>query len=187
MAESSKKNRLILAGAAGFAAVVGIAAAYGYFRVTTVDSRVCATCHAEAMERVSRSGMHPLEYASCAECHTDPACETTTGRYAAGRKNLVARCEGCHADVPDRTEPSKRHIKLSHKIHVRQEGCVCTDCHRNVAHDPFPEGTNRPTKEACVACHEHEAEIDGEVNEKNCMRCHYVIPDVPGEPDEEDR
>jgi hypothetical protein len=22
-------------------------------------------------------------------------------------------------------------------------------------------------------------EIDGKVNEKKCMRCHYIIPDVP--------
>ena len=180
-----KKSLMILAAVGGFLAVLAAAAAFGYFRYVTVDSRYCASCHTGEMEQLERSHLHPLEHASCADCHADPECGTVTGRFAARAENLNARCEKCHGDIPEQDEPNKQLIKLSHKIHIGQEGCVCTDCHRNVAHDPFPEGTNRPNKETCYRCHEHEKEIDGKVNEKNCMRCHYVIPDVPTEPQEE--
>ncbi|MHC4778861.1 MAG: cytochrome c3 family protein [Planctomycetota bacterium] len=180
-----KKSRVILAAAGGFLAVVAVAAAFGYFRYVTVDSRYCASCHVAEMAETRASHIHPLELASCNDCHGDPECRTATGRFAAVAENLNARCLECHGDIPEQDEPKKQLIKMSHKIHIGQEGGVCTDCHLNVAHDPFEGGTNRPGKETCYGCHEHKVEIDGEVNEKNCMRCHYVIPDVPTAPAEE--
>jgi hypothetical protein len=178
-----KKSKMILAALAGAAVVLGVAAAYGYFRYVTVDSRYCASCHADEMALLEASHVHPLDLAGCNDCHADAACETVTGRFAAKAANLNERCLACHGDMPEQTEPKKQLIKLSHKIHIDQEGCVCTDCHRNVAHDRFEGGTNRPAKETCYRCHEHKVEIDGAVNEKNCMRCHYIIPDVPAKED----
>jgi hypothetical protein len=185
MAERKKRSAMILAALGGAAAVLVAAGAFGYFRYTTIDSRYCASCHPEKAARVEGSHMHPLDLASCADCHGNRECDVVTGRWAARAVNLNPRCEACHEEIRELTEPKRQLIKLSHKIHIQQEGCVCTDCHRNVAHDRFPGGTNRPTKETCACCHEHEKEINGEVNEKNCKRCHYIVPDLPAPPRKE--
>ena len=179
--DTKKKGTVLLAAVGGFCAVVGLAAAFGAFRYTTVDSRYCASCHGDMETLVARSHAHPPGLAACVDCHADAECGTVTGAFAANQATLNARCESCHADIPDLVEPKKQLIKLSHKIHIKEQGGVCTDCHRNVAHDRFPEGTNRPTKETCYACHEHKVEIDGEVNEKNCLRCHFILLDAPRE------
>jgi hypothetical protein len=152
-----------------------------YIRFTSTDSRYCWTCHDDIWDLWQKSGTHPPEPASCTDCHEDPARAARTGVVAKSARNLNANCLECHADQPEVTTVKRELIKLSHKVHVTDEGCRCTDCHRTVAHDRNPAPTNRPTKWSCYVCKVHEKEIDGEVNEKNCMRCHFIIMDRPAE------
>jgi hypothetical protein len=170
---------------AGLAAAAGGVAFLGYYRLTAVDSRICSTCHGDITALWEASQTHPPSASTCVECHRDPARQARTGVVAKGAWNLNENCRSCHADLPTAAEVKRRLIKISHKVHVTDEGCQCTDCHRTVAHDRHPAPTNRPTKWSCYVCHVHELEIDGEVNEKNCMRCHYHIPDKTGAKSEE--
>jgi hypothetical protein len=165
----------------GAAAVAGAVLFAGYYQFTTADSRYCWTCHKDIWDLYQKSQVHPPALSTCVDCHRDPAELARTGVVAKGAWNLNDNCRKCHEDVPAATDVKRRLIKISHKVHVGDEGCQCTDCHRTVAHDRHPAATNRPTKWTCYVCHVHELEIDGEVSEKNCMRCHYHIPDRPKE------
>ena len=161
----------------GAAAVTGAVFTYGYIKFTSQDSRYCWTCHSDISDLWGRSQTHPPGLSTCVDCHQDPAHLARTGVVAVGEWNINRNCRECHADQESSTEVKRKLIKLSHKVHVADEKCECTDCHRNVAHDRHPAPTNRPTKWSCYVCHVHETEIDGEVSEKNCMKCHYHIPD----------
>lgn len=165
----------------GAAAAVGAVVFVGYMRFTSMDSRYCWTCHDDIWSLWQDSQTHPPEHAGCVDCHEDPVHRARTGVVAVTVENLNENCRDCHEDMVEATTMKRKLIKMSHKVHVTDERCQCTDCHRTVAHDRHPAPSNRPTKWSCYVCHEHEKEIDGEVNEKNCMRCHYILLDKPAE------
>ncbi len=161
------------------AVVAGVVLFVGYVRFTSVDSRYCWTCHDDIWPLYEASQTHPPVHASCVDCHEDPVHRARTGVVAVTVENLNENCRDCHMEMTTATTVERKLIKISHKVHVTDERCECTDCHRTVAHDRHPAPSNRPTKWSCYVCHEHQKEIDGEVNEKNCLRCHYIILDEP--------
>ncbi len=163
--------------AAGIAVAAGLGLAYVDF--TSTHPAVCVSCHLDESKLWENSQTHPPAHSSCASCHESEEGIRMTGRYAARPENISANCVACHQNQREAEETTKHFIKLSHRIHVVKEGLRCTDCHSNIAHDRFADPTYRPTKWSCYVCHEHKVEIDGEVNKKNCMRCHWNMPDEP--------
>lgn len=170
-----------LAAAAFVAAAAAAGLGLAYVDFTATDPVVCRSCHDDEAALWDASAVHPPGLGSCHECHDGGAETSRTGRFSADPDAVTANCLACHEDQKQAEETVSHVVKLSHKVHVTDEGLRCTDCHKNLAHDRYLRATYRPTKWSCYVCHEHKKEIDGPVTQKNCMRCHWHMPDRPDE------
>ena len=119
---------------------------------------------------------------TCQSCHVEPG-PVAQGAYGARMlgvfyaslvspaDGLVAletptndACLGCHMDL--RTVSPSGDLNIPHRAHVEMLAMQCVDCHNFLVHEPGPDGTNRPTMEGCLTCH------DGETAKDDCSACH---------------
>jgi hypothetical protein len=164
--------------------VVFLLVAGNLFYVTTLFTRnsrfYCLTCHRlnqpAAMWR--QSDVHSGGFA-CVPCHgVLPGGQARCGAFSAHPATVNPQCIGCHPRVRDggpldRVVEARRAPErpgeagevlarwslrdLMYRWHVGNRVCVCTDCHRNVAHDPDggSASPNRPKMVYCRECHYH--------------------------------
>jgi len=142
----------------------------------------CLTCHQwnQPPGMWDLSDLHSPGLA-CAPCHGAlPGGEARCGGFSAHPETVNPRCMGCHPRVMDggpldrwvevvrRDAPSGgegeamarwRLEDMMYTWHVRNRVCLCTDCHRSVAHDSRRGHAlrNRPRMSDCAACHYHRA------------------------------
>lgn len=149
---------------------------------TRNDRSYCLTCHRLNQPPVfwEPSAMHAPGLA-CKPCHgVLPAGPGRCGAFSAHPDTVNPNCMGCHPRVLE-GKPLGRWVEavgragtagdgpevmarwkledLMYAWHVRNRVCLCTDCHRTVAHDAR-EGSgprNRPRMSDCAACHYHRA------------------------------
>jgi len=143
-------------------------------RYSTVNPNHCKTCHQVEFEQWRLSQGHSPQDASCTDCHVIPQ-RIVAEKYSADRDIVNQNCVVCHLDVNTmEQEDLKKHIiKISHQVHVEELEIACLNCHNNLIHDKNSITTNRVSKRSCYECHSDE--IEGDSNEENCLRCHYVV------------
>jgi hypothetical protein len=120
---------------------------------------------------------------TCGQCHgVLPGQDARFGAFSAHADTVNPNCMGCHKSVvegrpldkvvevtlqalPDSgTGPKTYRWKLEELMygwHLKKRICVCTDCHRNIAHEQ--ESTvfgHRPKMAYCKACHYHAVKDD---------------------------
>lgn len=168
----------------------GLAAAadglYGLVRHTRESRNACLGCHEKTpgtrgLWDLSPAHGHGID---CLQCHTS-AGGTMKGRISARPETIDPNCMACHfhilqARVDSRvvsvceTQPHARTADpctktlarwpledLMYTWHVANKVCLCTDCHRNVAHDKGEGGVRYVPKTAyCAGCHYHAAKDD---------------------------
>jgi hypothetical protein len=141
------------------------------------NSITCKRCHKEKYEQWKDSKGHP-SYVSCSNCHAGgPYAPSIPPGFLADKGHVNAHCLGCHEDMPEKREFTRKQIRISHKKHF-DEGVECLDCHRNVAHDdPSTNQNNRPSKSACYSC--HILQIDGPSEGASCQMCHKIALTTP--------
>ena len=154
--------------------IFGIIPLRAIVRYSTINPNHCKTCHVVEFEQWHSSQGHSPEDASCTECHALPQ-KMVPEKYSADRDRVNQNCSGCHLDVRTREQEGlKKHIiKISHQVHVEELEITCLNCHSNLIHDKDTSATNKVSKRSCYECHSDE--IEGDSNEENCLKCHYVI------------
>lgn len=163
--------------------VLVVLPALAVMQYTTTNPNYCLRCHAtgETVDIGMRSQVHPgYDKVGCVDCHGDPKqaiggyfviANGYRGGYSAEPFRVSANCQRCHEKVLQMEDSQFKYnvqkIKIPHKLHVQQIGALCTDCHRNLAHDIGVSPTNRPRMEFCQKCHgSHSQDV------KECSRCH---------------
>ena len=136
----------------------------------------CTACHSSPLRRgvalsiPSGLGAHD----GCYTCHTPNA-------QANGRD--LASCGVCHAQTAYARTPTDSpayRVAFSHAQHTGRQRLSCSDCHnytpglaqrRQVssprALEHFPNGNN-----TCATCHNGRRSFGGDLDFKNCRRCH---------------
>ena len=154
--------------------IFGIIPLLAIVRYSTTNASYCKTCHVVEFEQWHSSQGHSPEDASCTECHALPQ-RMVAERYSADRDIVNQNCIDCHVDVStlEQEDLRKHIIKISHQVHVEELEITCLNCHNNLIHDKNTSATNRVGKRSCYECHSDE--IEGDSNEENCLKCHYVI------------
>lgn len=160
---------------------------YGMVLYTRGDRALCLDCHrfAGPGRMWERSERHS-EGLSCGQCHGYlPAQEGRCGAFSAHPEVVNPNCMGCHArvvqggligkvaEVRVEREPEidpgggvKVHRwrleDLMYTWHLKNKICLCTDCHRNVAHEKGQEllPLHTPRMAYCRECHYHAAKDD---------------------------
>jgi len=179
------KNRLFLFMAGAAALLVGGNLIYAMASLSRNDRSYCVTCHRLNLPAGmwEPSEMHPAGMA-CVPCHgVLPGRPARCGAFSAHPDTVNPNCIGCHPGVVE-GRPLGRMVEawrapdmpggegklvarwslldLMYTWHVRNRVCLCTDCHRNVAHDSRPGSPfrNRPRMEFCGECHYHKVKDD---------------------------
>lgn len=178
-----RKARLLVFTGGLVALLVAANLLYATALFTRSDRAYCLTCH-----RLNQpaafwvpSAMHSPGLA-CKPCHgVLPGEGGRCGAFSAHSDTVNPNCMGCHPGVLE-GKPLGRRVEarrveeapgagegevlarwkledLMYTWHVGNRVCLCTDCHRNVAHDPREDPTlrNRPRMVYCAACHYHRA------------------------------
>ncbi len=158
---------------------------YGTTLFTRNNRTYCLSCHqfSQPAHMWEPSEMHSEGFA-CSPCHSLlPGQEGRCGAFSAHADTVNPNCMGCHPRVlegrtlgkvvevhvssPESPEGKEARYTwnledLMYRWHVSNRVCVCTDCHRNVAHDevngPLPR--NRPEMTSCQGCHYHAVKDD---------------------------
>jgi len=70
---------------------------------------------------------------------------------------------GMHSD---KGTDNSQIIKFNHKVHVKDNGVKCEDCHNSVTTSTSAKDDLLPLQETCAGCHDVK-------DEKNCNYCHF--------------
>jgi len=159
---------------------------YGMVLYTRTDRALCLNCHrfAGPARMWERSERHS-EGLSCPQCHgTLPAQQGRCNAFSAHAEVVNPNCMGCHARVLEGGPIGKvaevkfggepggeekngivyrwRLEDLMYTWHVKKRICLCTDCHRNVAHEKsaLTSPPHMPRLAYCRECHYHAAKDD---------------------------
>jgi c(7)-type cytochrome triheme protein len=136
----------------------------------------CVACHSSPLRRGAAlsipSGLNA--HAGCYACHTPDA-------QANGRD--LGSCGVCHetkAYTRTSTDSPAYRIAFSHVEHGARQRLNCSDCHNYTAglaqrrqvssprgQQHFPGGGN-----SCATCHNGRRTFGGDLDFKNCRRCH---------------
>jgi c(7)-type cytochrome triheme protein len=136
----------------------------------------CVACHSSPVRRGAAlsipTGLNA--HAGCYTCHTSDA-------HANGRD--LASCGVCHATkayVRTPTDSPAYRVAFSHGQHGALQRLNCSDCHSYTAGLPqrrqvsspraqehFPSGNS-----SCATCHNGRRAFGGDLDFKNCRRCH---------------
>ena len=136
----------------------------------------CVACHSSSLRRGAALSIPTglPAHTGCYTCHTPDA-------QANGRD--LASCGVCHATKPytrTSTDSPAYRIAFSHAGHGPRQRLNCSDCHsytaglaqrRQVrsprAQEHFPGANN-----SCATCHNGRRAFGGDLDFKNCGRCH---------------
>ena len=136
----------------------------------------CVACHNSPLRRGAALSIPTglTAHAGCYTCHTPEA--TANGRD-------LASCGVCHAAkayTRTSTDSPAYRIAFSHAQHGAPQRLNCSDCHNYTAGMPqrrqvssprpqehFPAGNN-----SCATCHNGRRAFGGDLDFKNCGRCH---------------
>jgi|YNPNPStandDraft_1061719.scaffolds.fasta_scaffold00766_20 hypothetical protein len=189
MREASKARvslLVFLLFAAGLAAAAD--GLYGLVRHTRESRKVCLSCHEKTPGTRGLWDLSPAHARGidCLECHTS-AGGTMKGRISGRPETIDPNCMACHSHILEARIDSRvvtvcerreqEHagtdqscaktlarwplVDLMYTWHVANRVCLCTDCHRNVAHDKGEAGVRYVPKTAyCAGCHYHAAKDD---------------------------
>jgi c(7)-type cytochrome triheme protein len=136
----------------------------------------CASCHGAPLRRGVALSI-PAGLAAHDQCYT---CHTPNSK-SNGRD--IASCGVCHDQKPygrTSTDASAFRVAFSHAQHGARQRLGCADCHNYTAGLPqkrqvsspralehFPTGNN-----TCATCHNGKRSFGGDLDFKNCKRCH---------------
>jgi c(7)-type cytochrome triheme protein len=136
----------------------------------------CSACHNSSLRRGVALSI-PTSMSAHNECYT---CHTPNAQ-SNGRD--IASCSVCHDQKPySRTSTNAVAFGLtfSHAQHGPRQRLGCSDCHNYTAGLPqkrqvsspramehFPVGNN-----TCATCHNGKRSFGGDLNFKDCRRCH---------------
>ncbi len=163
------------------AVVIAANSLYGLARFTRESRSFCLQCHDKGFGTQGLwdvSPMHP-EGMPCIFCHTRPG-QSRSGPISARPDTVHPNCVGCHwtvleanisqktvvvVEADGRDRDRTEHIlyrwplrDVMYTWHLQKRICLCTDCHRNVAHDRGDEGIRyMPRMAYCAECHYHAA------------------------------
>ncbi|MEW6442435.1 MAG: hypothetical protein AB1640_15970 [bacterium] len=171
---------LVLAGA-----LLGGNFLYGLVGYTRSDRGQCLSCHeSTGPARMWALSARHSEGLACVQCHgAPPAREGRRGAFSAKADVVNPNCVGCHPRVLTAAPIGKAaEVKLGAQgdengggriyrwkledlmstWHLDKKVSLCTDCHRNVAHEKAPDAKapNRPKLAYCGECHYHAAKDD---------------------------
>lgn len=164
--------------------VLGANLLYGTMTITRENRTYCLTCHRgsgpalmwEASERHA-AGI------TCGQCHgLLPGQKGRCGSFSAHAETVNPNCMGCHNavltgrpigklvevrldPVPGAAEEPRVYRwpleELMYGWHLRKGICLCTDCHRNVAHERESAAFGHsPKMSYCRDCHYHAVKDD---------------------------
>jgi c(7)-type cytochrome triheme protein len=139
----------------------------------------CAFCHDRPLRRGVAlnipSGLLNA-HGKCYTCHT-PGSQTFNGRE-------MASCGACHERAryaPTGTNARAFRASFSHAAHGPRQRLGCTDCHnllaglpqsRQVTSPATAEHFNNGRAMSCMSCHNGKRAFGGDLNFKDCRRCH---------------
>ena len=157
-----------------FILVLGALPLLGIANFTTTNPAYCLNCHAtgETPDMGKKSLVHPsYDKVKCVDCHAKPGqlviAEGYRGGFTAEAERVSPNCMRCHEKIISNEQKDFKYnvnnIRIPHEFHVKTVGALCTNCHRNVAHDFREPQTNRPQMEYCRQCHSPT---------DDCMKCH---------------
>ena len=136
----------------------------------------CIACHSPSLRRGVAMSIPGgiIAHNGCYTCHTPNA--QSNGRD-------IASCGVCHAQKSysrTSTDAAAFHFAFSHAQHSARQRLACADCHNYTAGLPqkrqvsssrplehFPSGNN-----TCASCHNGKRSFGGDLDFKNCGRCH---------------
>jgi len=179
-----KKKRLFLFWGLMILGLFGGNLLYGKVYLHSRHARsYCVDCHQfssiNAMWEVSDIHSQGI---TCIQCHgMIPGVPGRKGAFSAHSEVVNPNCIGCHPSIVQgkkidktvfvRLPPSKNQDKdaetfewplqaLMYEWHIKKKICLCTDCHRNIAHSSGFEKDGaryRPAMAYCKKCHYHAA------------------------------
>lgn len=166
--------------------VLGANLLYGMVLITREARSQCLVCHRVSapavMWEVSERHSKGL---TCAQCHgmlPGPGTQGRCGAFSAHPDTVNPNCVGCHTSVWEGRPLAKvvevrlpgsagsgpapkvyrwRLEELMYGWHLKKRICLCTDCHRNVAHEQESIAFgHRPKMAYCRDCHYHAVKDD---------------------------
>ncbi len=136
----------------------------------------CVACHSSSLRRGAALSI-PANLSAHNQCYT---CHTPNAQ-ANGRD--LASCKTCHDQKSYARTPTSAAafgLSFSHALHGTRQRLACADCHNYTAGLPqrrqvsstralehFPSGSN-----TCASCHNGKRSFGGDLNFKDCRRCH---------------
>lgn len=165
------KIKWVVFGIGPFIFIIGILFVIGIGRWLTTYPPICLSCHAKqsALPMWEPSKVHSPKV-TCVDCHAKPG--ELFPRFFFADERMNDNCLICHKAIPMKEMEETSPIKINHKLHHEEAKLMCIDCHRNIAHEKFEEGTNRPKKLTCGECHKEDLTGGPEA----CMKCHTKNP-----------
>jgi hypothetical protein len=181
---SQRRRRFLVFCCLLLAVVLGANFLYGTVLVTREFRSYCLVCHRVSGPALmwEASDRH-AEGLTCGQCHgVLPGQDGRCGAFSAHAETVNPNCMGCHNSVvegrpldkfvevflqpsPDSGKGPKIYRwkleQLMYGWHLKKRICVCTDCHRNVAHErESKDFGHRPKMTYCKACHYHAVKDD---------------------------
>jgi Cytochrome c7 and related cytochrome c len=138
----------------------------------------CAACHTRLGGRAAALSI-PVSMSAHNQCYS---CHTPASKSASGKE--IASCGVCHDQKGySRTSTNARAYgyAFSHAKHGRAQRLDCADCHRLSAGLPQSRQVSSPAATehfpagrgmACLTCHNGNRSFGGDLNFKDCRRCH---------------
>src|SRR2546429_1486952 len=136
----------------------------------------CVACHSSSLRRGAALSI-PASLSAHNQCYT---CHTPSAQ-SNGRD--IASCKTCHDQKAYARTPTTSvafSYAFSHAQHSARQRLNCADCHNYTAGLPqrrqvsstrpaehFPTGNN-----SCATCHNGRRSFGGDLDFKNCRRCH---------------
>jgi hypothetical protein len=181
---SQRRRRFLVFCCLLVAALLGGNLLYAAVLMTRETRSYCLACHRASGPALmwEASERHP-EGLSCGQCHGIlPGGAGRFGAFSARADTVNPHCVGCHGSVLD-GRPLNRVVEvrlqaspesgagpkvyrwrleqLMYDWHLKKRVCLCTDCHRNVAHERESKAFgHRPKMAYCRACHYHAVKDD---------------------------
>ncbi len=166
------------------AGLLGANFLYGTVLFTRENRDYCLQCHRLTGPAVmwEVSERHPAGV-TCGPCHgLLPDQKGRCGAFSARAETVNPNCMGCHSSVVQ-GRPLDKVVtvrvpavpgvgpgpktyrwdleQLMYGWHLKKGVCLCTDCHRNVAHEKESNAyDHRPKMAYCKACHYHAVKDD---------------------------
>ena len=181
---SQRRRRFLVFCLLLIAVALGANLLYGTVLFTRENRSYCLRCHRTAAQALmwEASERHPAGF-TCAPCHAVlPGRKVRWGAFSAHADTVNPNCIGCHESVVQ-GRPLNKVVEVRFRVsrdggtapktyrwtldelmygwHLKSRVCLCTDCHRNIAHERESKAFgHRPKMSTCKACHYHAVKDD---------------------------